>query len=113
MDRRLFLSTTLSAAAAPLLPAPILSKRAIAASSKTKVALLGQALIQNLTHAAQSTKDKQRSAALWMHVAELLADKKHDTAGGIAALSRVTRPRYSRRRSRNKLRNERTGAAAH
>lgn len=48
-------------------------------------------LIQNLTHAAQNTKDKQRSAALWIHVAELLADKKLDTAGGIAALLRITR----------------------
>ncbi|HEU5076405.1 MAG TPA: tetratricopeptide repeat protein, partial [Polyangiaceae bacterium] len=60
-------------------------------------------LIQNLTHAAQNTKDKQRSAALWIHVAELLADKKHDTAGGIAALLRITREQPNHQQALGKL----------
>ncbi|HEY6723931.1 MAG TPA: tetratricopeptide repeat protein, partial [Polyangiaceae bacterium] len=60
-------------------------------------------LIQNLTHAAQNTKDKQRSAALWIHVAELLADKKHDAAGGIAALTRITRDQPNHQQALGRL----------
>jgi tetratricopeptide (TPR) repeat protein len=60
-------------------------------------------LISSLSHAAKSTKDSERSVALWIHVAELLAEQKHDLAAAIAALGRVTKQQPNHRVALNRL----------
>jgi tetratricopeptide (TPR) repeat protein len=52
---------------------------------------LGQfdALIDSLSLAARSATNPERSADLWVSVAALLADEKHDVPAGLAALNRV------------------------
>jgi cellulose synthase operon protein C len=47
-------------------------------------------LVQELSSAAGQAKSKERSAALWIRVARILADIRKDVAGAIGALSRVT-----------------------
>ncbi len=47
-------------------------------------------LVQELSSAAGQAKSKERSAVLWIRVANILADIRHDVAGAIGALSRVT-----------------------
>lgn len=46
-------------------------------------------LLGSLTHAAQNAKNPEGRAAIWIQVAELLADKKNDVGAGLAALKRV------------------------
>jgi tetratricopeptide (TPR) repeat protein len=47
-------------------------------------------LVQELSNAAGQVKTKERSARLWIRVAHILADVKHDVASAIGALGRVT-----------------------
>ncbi|HEY5960025.1 MAG TPA: tetratricopeptide repeat protein, partial [Polyangiaceae bacterium] len=47
-------------------------------------------LVQELSSAAGQVKTKERSAKLWIRVAHLLSDVKHDIASAIGALGRVT-----------------------
>lgn len=46
-------------------------------------------LVATLTHAAQSATSPERSASLWIRVADLMSDKKGDLAAAITALNRV------------------------
>lgn len=46
-------------------------------------------VIQVLTQAATHAKSRDRVAALWIRVAELHADRRHDLAAGLAALNRA------------------------
>lgn len=46
-------------------------------------------LFDTLCQAAQWAQDRERMAALWLDVSELLADHKHDVPAGIAALHRT------------------------
>lgn len=47
-------------------------------------------LVQELSNAAGQARSKERSTVLWIRVAHVLADIRHDVAGAIGALSRVT-----------------------
>ncbi len=60
-------------------------------------------LISDLTHAAQSTTDLERSASLWIHVSELMAERKHDLGGAISSLLRVTKQQPNHRAALSKL----------
>jgi tetratricopeptide (TPR) repeat protein len=46
-------------------------------------------LLSGLTQAARTATQKERGAALWVNVAELLADKKQDVPAALVALRRV------------------------
>lgn len=53
----------------------------------------GTRLLEKLTQAAGAAKSKERSAALWLRIAELYADELGNLAGGISVLRRVLRDR--------------------